>query len=689
MPRSPADGKHLARYDDAWEAVNQLIREGGSWSEFERNCFYLAAGDGAFVNCSAASGLDFIDDGRALAIVDLDRDGDLDLVLKNRSGPQLRVLRNDTPRANRSLAFFLEGIKPSSRDAIGARVTLRLGGRVATKTVTCGHLFLSQSSRWLYFGLGKADRADEVEVRWPSGRRQAFKDVPAGRRYRLVEGAELKGEPFASPGDPAPPPAAGFAAEGAHGPEPEAGGGRRELWLLAEGPLPEVAVKTLAGQALKISSLRGQAALVNFFSRRCAPCDREIRDWAGREELVRKLGLKIVLLSVDGADPEAMEAARAYLQERRAPFLAAAADDRALAAYGMLIHQIARWPVNFVVPTSLLIGFDGQLAKIYQGTVDWDRLVDDVVRLHQTVDRRRLALPFPGVFYSGQPPRDYFHLGLGYWERGLLDLAIGALERGLQQRPLDADLAYNIGVLHLGQGELEPAAAAFKRAIASDADFADAYSNLGVALAQGGDFEGGLKQFQEAQRLRPGYSEPLLNEAGVHTQRGDWEKALAIYEQVRAAEPFLADVHKRLGEVYHHRGEELRAVESFQEALRLEPQDAEARSNLAVVLAGLGKFPEARKELEQVIGGHPKHAAAHNNLGLVLQAMGEMEAAGASFRRALELKPGLAEAALNLARWLLRQDKAEEARGVLDDYLKRHPEHPAVRALRDKIRDRR
>ncbi len=686
MPRSPADGKHLARYDDAWEAINQLIRQGGSWSGFERNCFYFAAGDGAFVNCSAASGLDFIDDGRALAIVDLDRDGDLDLVLKNRSGPQLRVLRNDFPRSNRSLAFFLEGTRPSNRDAIGARVTVRQGGRVAAKTVTCGHLFLSQSSRWLHFGLGKAERADAVEVRWPSGRRQAFKDVPAGRRYRLVEGDELRGEPMASPSDPAPPPA-GSAAEGAGGPEQAAGAGRRELWLLAECPLPSIAVKTLDGQTLELSGLRGKAALVNFFSRRCAPCDREIREWAGREELVRKLGLKIVLLSADGADPEAVEAARIYLQERRVPFLAAAADDRALAAYGMLIHQIARWPVDFVVPTSLLIGFDGQLAKIYQGPVDWDRLVDDAVRLHQTVDRRRLALPFPGVYYSGQPPRDYFHLGLGYWERGLFDLAIGSFERGLKLRPLDADMAYNIGVLHLDQGELEPAAAAFKRAIAADADFADAYSNLGVALAQEGDFEGALEHFREAQRLRPGYSEPLLNEANVHAKRGDWEKALAIYEKVRAAEPFLADVHKRLGEVYHHRGEEPRAMESFQEALRLEPQDAEARSNLAVVLASLGKFSEARVELEQVIGGHPKHAAAHNNLGLVLQAMGEMEAAGASFRRALELKPDLAEAALNLARWLLRQGMAEEARGVLDGYLKRHPDQPAVRALREKIVD--
>ncbi len=84
---------------------------------------------GRFANISAVSGLDFPDDGRAVALVDWDHDGDLDMWLSNRNAPRLRLMRNDTPTGNHYLALRLVGNgTTTNRDAIGARVEVVLGG---------------------------------------------------------------------------------------------------------------------------------------------------------------------------------------------------------------------------------------------------------------------------------------------------------------------------------------------------------------------------------------------------------------------------------------------------------------------------------------------------------------------------------------------------------------------------------
>ena len=67
-------------------------------------------------------GLDFVEDGRAFALADFDHDGRLEILLKNRNAPQVRLLKNAIQDLPPSIAFRLRGVK-SNRDAIGASVT--------------------------------------------------------------------------------------------------------------------------------------------------------------------------------------------------------------------------------------------------------------------------------------------------------------------------------------------------------------------------------------------------------------------------------------------------------------------------------------------------------------------------------------------------------------------------------------
>src|SRR6202040_579004 len=75
VSKSPDEAKPAHDYEQGWSAINELIRADGTWSGYERNIFYANNGDGTFSDISGVAGLDFLEDGRAFALVDFDHDG--------------------------------------------------------------------------------------------------------------------------------------------------------------------------------------------------------------------------------------------------------------------------------------------------------------------------------------------------------------------------------------------------------------------------------------------------------------------------------------------------------------------------------------------------------------------------------------------------------------------------------------
>ncbi len=120
---------------------------------------------------------------RGAAYADYDRDGDLDLLITTNGGPAY-LFRNDGGNRNRFLRVELKGTR-SNRSAIGAVVRVKSAGAGGTEwqmqMVKSGSSYCSQSELPLAFGLGAATSAQNVEVLWPSGARQVFANVPAGK----------------------------------------------------------------------------------------------------------------------------------------------------------------------------------------------------------------------------------------------------------------------------------------------------------------------------------------------------------------------------------------------------------------------------------------------------------------------------------------------------------------------------
>jgi hypothetical protein len=172
------------------------------------------AGKGRFENASGSVGPDLITPmvSRGAAYADFDGDGDLDLLLTTNHGPA-RLFRNDGGNANRWVRFRLNGVK-SNRSGLGAVVRIESASGKQWQTVHSGSSYCSQSELALTFGLGKDAVVNSVEVIWPSGTRQKFTGVQAGRAYVIDEAAGLKsgagvqtsGKPETRAGSTAPVP---------------------------------------------------------------------------------------------------------------------------------------------------------------------------------------------------------------------------------------------------------------------------------------------------------------------------------------------------------------------------------------------------------------------------------------------------------------------------------------------------
>jgi hypothetical protein len=127
--------------------------------------------------------------GRGAAYADFKNDGRLDLLLSTNGGP-VYLFRNEaqgSAASNKSLRIKLTGTK-SNRDGIGTTVRLTSGGETQTQMLRSGSSYLSASELVLTFGLAHNDKADTVEIRWPSGQIDRLSNANAGQTVTVTEG---------------------------------------------------------------------------------------------------------------------------------------------------------------------------------------------------------------------------------------------------------------------------------------------------------------------------------------------------------------------------------------------------------------------------------------------------------------------------------------------------------------------
>jgi enediyne biosynthesis protein E4 len=154
----------------------------------ERKIVYRNLGNGRFGDVTAKCGSSVMEPrpSRGCAFGDFDNDGDVDVLVNNINEPP-SLLRNDGGNRNNWVKIKCIGTR-SNRSAIGTRVRVVTGQHSQIEEVMSGGSYVSQNDLRLHFGLGRAKKVDLIELRWPSGLKESFRDVTVNLLVVFHEG---------------------------------------------------------------------------------------------------------------------------------------------------------------------------------------------------------------------------------------------------------------------------------------------------------------------------------------------------------------------------------------------------------------------------------------------------------------------------------------------------------------------
>ncbi len=598
VPKNAATVAQTRNYLNGWKALGSLLHSGRSLSGRERNCCFLNTGSLRFADASSAVGFDHDSDSRGLATVDWDGDGDLDFWITNRTSPRVRYLQNGIDAGHHFLSLKLRGVT-CNRDAIGARVELVRGQGESGKliqSVMAGEGFISQSSKWLHFGLGNDAEIDRLVIRWPDATSEEVRDLIADRRYEIVQGSGptvWEGKERASH-LAASTPSRALTSDSAR------------VALARRLPMPRVQYYDFDGQTSSLGDPGTQPVLINLWATWCQPCLTELQDWKEHAEEIDAARVSILALNVDHADDEPLTYLGQIKQTWKRlhlPFQAGLID----AANFELLEIVERTLVlkqgSLPIPTSFLLDSDGRLAFVYKGRLSVDQLLADVSRLEiKSKDVRDGAAPFRGQWLTRPFPPDVLSvasqmvgIARGADAFDYLSRFVNIAQRGTREDAFEtfgataakvADTFNGTARLLVHEGLAEQAALAFQTSLTYQPDSWDTRAELVSLLIRLGKSKEAIAHSREMLRLRQSHPLPWNNIAWVLATSEDpairdVDKAIDLAEQINAttkhAEPTALDT---LAVAYAAAGRFPEAIDTAEKAIRL-AKDSLQRPDLA------------------------------------------------------------------------------------------------------------
>jgi tetratricopeptide (TPR) repeat protein len=563
VANSPDSAKPSPDYEQGWNTINEMIRADHTWSGYERNVFYANNRDGTFSDVSGAVDLDFLEDSRAFALADFDQDGRQEVFLKNRTAPQLRVLKNVVEDLPPSISFRLRGTK-SNPDAIGSAITVNR----QTKMLQAGSGFLSQHSKEVFFGLGDAKGPVSATIRWPSGLVQRLQNLPINHRVWVEEGANpSRIEPFRRPTKPTYVFQDGVESISI------------QTWLLSPIPAPNFSP---SGEPALVQSTDDKTGVYNVLYRYLFDRHRDLT--APTWFLIDSHGdiVKVYQGPVSRLD---MENDFTRIPQTTAQRLALALPFRGNAA----TYEFGR---NHLSLGSAFF----QRGYYDQAEASFERALRD----------------------DPSSAEAQYGLGSVYLKQDKNTQARASFEQSLKLTASYPDTVpnawNNLGLLATREGHTDDAIGYFEQALRASPDYWIALENLGNAYRQQKRWDDARVTLQRAVDARPQAAEANYSLAMVYAQTGDTDRAYEYLQNALKVRPDYAEALNNLGILYLRTRRRDDAVAQFQECIRVAPNFDQSYLNLARVYSLEGDRDKARAVLLDLLKQHPRHALAQKAL---------------------------------------------------------------------------
>ena len=636
-------------------ALGKMLRDGRSLSGHERNCCFLNTGGNRFATISAASGLDFAEDGRAMGLADWDHDGDLDVWLANRTGPRLRFMRNDCQGQANFVTFKLRGTH-CNRDAIGARLELHLaqppqhGSEKILKlirTLHAGSGFMSQASKRIHFGVGVCS-VKKLVVRWPDGGVDQFKAIRTNHHYEITQGSGQTRE-WTRPEE-----ASAIVPSKLEGASTSS---RSRIVITGRLPLPALDFHSIHADP---SPVAGGPTLINLWSTTCLPCINELTEFTRREPELRQAGINVLALNVDELmdDPDSdLSRSKQILREVAFPFAAAAVDAESSGTLDLFHQAFLSLRRPLPVPSSFLVTGDGRIAVIYRGPVTIEQLLHDIELLNCDPEAvRNHAVPFQGKWLAKPFHADPMRHATAFLRNGFENQGAKYLETYLlahlnkkgwgpkETWPSGERLAELCDVLanfYRLRNEPEKVVGVYRIAQRFDPDFVPALMNLGKVMIGQGKVIEGLELLQRAHRLAP--SDPVVASdlAIAYAMTGRTRPAEQLFLRLLERHPETSGIRLNLGRLYFQSRRYSQAAQQLREHLKSEPNAVEALRMLSWIRVSSpvdgDRDPRmAKGYVERLARLAPRDSAELHDLVAALYAeLGEFQRAIDEARRAV------------------------------------------------------
>lgn len=476
-------------------------------------------------------------------------------------------LRNDVPSENHFVAIRLLGdvSKQTNRDAIGARVRIVVDvdgkERLLTQTVTAGDSYLSQSSKTLTFGLGKATTIKRASIRWPGQKDFQEVTLPAvDTRYTIQQSTGVATRVSKSRS----------VQLGASTPKPLPSSDISRLRFSVPPLLKDLAYEGLNGKTVNRTVPYDGPILLTLWSSTCQPCLAEFSELSKHNEVWSKNKLEMIALNVERlagrTSPPASELEE-FLRGIGFNGQIGFATDRLIEQLDRLQRKPVYRQRPLPLPSSFLLDHGSWTAVVYRGAVSVEQLKFDVENL-RTTEARGLELSLP---FAGRWGREVF-----------MSNPVAVARAQIEDGQTAEARAYLEG--YLAKTTPPPLDKRDKASLMQRTRLADIHHQLSVISREEKNFPVAMQHLKKSLELFPTFVPSLVDVADAMQQGGNLEAADAMLQRAIRSAPKDPLVNTRLGELRMKQGRASQAIPHFEVAIE-SPRWLAAANNLAWILA--------------------------------------------------------------------------------------------------------